>query len=216
LTREICKRLNDNSQHDTLTEMLPAIQRAARSVARKWAQLATANDLTQEIYLRLAETDGSVTKLADMRPAERDASLVRIGHQVADQMRADYEYFTGQFTYSVGEVRSLLVGGALTDQLDGFDARVADVRRAVLDLQKSNSDYSAAIVNRYVFDDKPPPRSAQAKVLERAVDALTLRMNRNRNNDIYEYENGGARRKAIANVEAMAIAAADAGEEIPV
>lgn len=205
--------MDDNTQHDTLTEMLPTIQRAARSVARKWAQLTTANDLTQEIYLRLAETDGSVTKLADMRPAERNASLVRIGHQVADHMRMDYEYFTGQFTYSVGEVRSLLVGGVLTDQLDGFDAMVADVRRALLDLQMSNSDYSSAVVNRYVFDDKPTPRSAQAKVLERAVDALTLRMNRNRNNDIYEYENGGGRRKAITNVEAMSIATADAGEE---
>lgn len=190
-------------------QIRPEIERAARSVARKWDQVTDAEDLEQEILTHLMARPGSLKKLTEMEEDQRRGTLVRIGHQLASEERTRYEYFSGQYTYSVDEVRLLLERKALSGPVEGFDAARLDAIRALQGLEESSPEYAAGIVRRYVFGEVPDRDSAARKALNRAVDSLTNRMNRNRNNDIAEYENGGGRRAVLSNRRARRAVDAD-------
>lgn len=184
---------------ELLSWMDDRLRRAARSVSRKWEQVISEDELYSEMWLHLVETPASVVKIHDMRPGQRDGVLTNIGHQIASRARDTYEHFSGQYSYSVDEVRKLLERGALAGHVASFEAPTADVLRAAEGL---NARYHAAIVSRYIDGLVPASSSAAEKALERAVDSLTNQMNRNRNTDIYEYENGGGRRATMSNFKA--------------
>jgi DNA-directed RNA polymerase specialized sigma24 family protein len=183
-----------SEQYEALTAMLPEIQRAARSVAFKWPLVTTAEDLAQDIFLRLMDTAGSVSKLSEMAPNGRMSSLTRIGHQIASGDRDDLEYFSGQFAYSVEEVKRLLIKGGLTVELEGFDAAVFDLRQAMEALKVRNINQANAIIQRYTLE-VPPDKD----VLSRGIESLTVLMNRARSSQESEFRNGGRRRNVRRN-----------------
>src|SRR5690606_33892147 len=73
-----------------------------------------ADDLTNDIVIRLLEGNkGYAVTLREMEIPQRTKTLNMIASQLASEARDTYEYFHGNFRYSVEEVRQLLRGGAL-------------------------------------------------------------------------------------------------------
>lgn len=171
--------------------VLPDIEKAAGRVAKKWAQVTTQEDLYQDLIVHFLEAPGSLEKLAELPPGKRMARLVSIGHERASAARDDLEVFSGQFAYSVDEVRSLAERGAILSRVRDFDAASIDFQESLALLKKRNRDYWSAIVDRYVEGNVPERGSALEKVLSRGLESLTTLMNRARATKRYEYTNGG-------------------------
>lgn len=146
--------------------------------------------MTHTLVVHFMEAPGALEALAELPVDKRRARLTAIGHEKASGERDDLEVFSGQFTYSVDEVRKLLERGALEDTVEGFDAASEDAKAALLQMQTRNTDYASALVNKYVFRQSPARVSPEAKVLERAVDSLTTHMNRVSSSARYEFSNG--------------------------
>jgi len=201
----------DAATLESLGWMLSEIQRAARSVAYKWPQVTSAGDMANEIWLRLVESKGSVQTLAAMSPDERAACLVKIGHQIASGMRDDLDYFSGQFTYSVQEVRTLLEKDVLCYEVAGFSAATHDIWSA---LGRVSPRYRELLYRKYRDGETFTKNSAEERAVVRAVESLTRMMNRSRKTDEYEYHNGNRARSSVSSGRARAIVDVDYyGEE---
>jgi hypothetical protein len=176
----------------TLIEtVLPDIRKAAKRVAGRWPQVVTEEDMVQTLSLHFLEREGSLEALIKLTADKRLGRLIGIGHDLASGQRDDLDVFSGQFTYSVDEVRRLLDRGALEGQLDGYNAATADVETAYGELQVKNEGHAKALYSMYVLRVVPENRSPEHQVLLRAVDSLTLHMNRVSRSARYEFSNGG-------------------------
>src|SRR5690554_4468836 len=91
-----------------VTDFSKEISYASKVVANQWPGVIQADDVEQEIYLRLLETSGSVEKLATMTSEERRNSLVHVGHQIGSRYKNDYELFSGNCYYGTEHVRAIL------------------------------------------------------------------------------------------------------------
>jgi hypothetical protein len=199
--------MNENKENQMdVMDMQDEVRKAAKTVAHKWPNVVNADDMEQDIYLRLLESPGSVEKLLnDFSDRSRLNAIVRIGHEIAKIEREDYEIFMGDFRYSVDEVKKILDNRALIDlyELDEetnlksswgayfsvsneFENKVvekvaieSDVRRAMESLASKNSRYAEVIQRRYGKEEViPQDESAEHKRLGRALTALTKEMNR--------------------------------------
>lgn len=103
-----------NERNEAITELYPEIQAAAKRVASEWSDVTEADDLANEIALQLMGGKRPyVLTLREFDKSARTKTLQRIGTRLAAQERDDYDYFHGNFRYSLEEVRQLLRGGAL-------------------------------------------------------------------------------------------------------
>lgn len=103
-----------SDKNEAVTELYPEIQRAAKKIANEWSDVVEADDLTNDIVIRLLEGNkGYAVTLREMEIPQRTKTLNMIASQLASEARDTYEYFHGNFRYSLEEVRQLLRGGAL-------------------------------------------------------------------------------------------------------
>jgi hypothetical protein len=188
-----------------IEEVMPDIRRAAKKVADKWPSITTQEDMVQTLTVHFLEAPGALRKLAELTPGKRMGRLVGIGHDKASGERDALDVFTGQFSYSVDEVRKLLERGGLDGQVDGFNSAVADLEAAYGELQVKNAEYGKAIWDRYALGILPVRKSADARRLERSVDSLTVHMNRVSKSARYEYLNGGRKRSVLTNPSAISV-----------
>jgi len=205
-----------------IEEVLPAIRWAAVKVAREWVSVVDEDDLAQEMSVQLFDY---ADRLVEMDQAARMAILIRAAHQIANQERTDYEYFTGNFRYSTTEVRRLLEAGALDgasyvvaeqpvsvpgDVFGGADAvhlfieterevsvEDIDVRCAIRHIKPN---HQMTLINQYVRGIQAEDR----KAVTRAIDALTVVMNRAFRRGRTDH-NGPGSRKAMSNARAAVI-----------
>lgn len=192
--------MTEGSGVNYIETVLPDIKKAAQRVAKKWPQVTTEDDLFQDLTLHFLERPGSLEKLAHLTADKRLARLVAIGHEKASANRDDLEQFSGQFNYSVDEVRKLLDRGAIIHIIPGHDAASVDVQTSMQVLKKRNLDYWSVLVDRYVQGVVPANGSSVRKVLDRATESLTTLMNRGRASQTYEFTNGGRYRNNKAAV----------------
>lgn len=178
-----------------IDQLAPDIKAAARTVAYKWPTITTEEDMAQELALHFLERDGSLQKLLSMEVGERRASLVRVGHQIAAAERDDFEVFSGQYRYSVEDVKRALAKGVLQGK-STFDVQAGDIVDAVEQLREKTPQYLNALVSRYVHGIIPDRKGKGKDTLNHAVEALTLLMNRGVLTEEYEYENGGRHRSS--------------------
>lgn len=181
--------------------VLPDLEKVAGQVARKWPQVTSQEDLYQDLVVHFLERPGSLEKLTEFASPDRQKIVNRVAHQIASGQRDDLEIFSGQFTYSVPEVRKLAEKGAALNRVANFDAASIDFQESLALLKKQNRDYWSVFVDRYVNDVQPERNSAGAKVLERAVESLTILMNRARATKQYEFTNGGTYRNNKAALQ---------------
>jgi len=203
------------------------VHKAAKSVAHQWPGIVEADDLEQDIYLRLLESPGSVDKLLnEFDDRNRLNAIIQIGHQIAAQERTDYEVFSGNFRYSVNEVKRLLEdralhnenpelssnwsvaedfvskGGEFEDTVLNKSSSENDLRRGMKRLRERNSKYAEVIDRRYLRDEVIPQEDrAERTRLTRALTALTTEMNRSFKQQQRQHEGPGSRR-AISNAAA--------------
>lgn len=211
-----------------IEDLLPQIKKAAKSVAYQWPGAVEQDDMEQDIIVRLLEAEGVLQKLYNSEDKERLQALIWWGNQIAIKERADYEVFSGNFRYSVNEVKRLLAGGMLRgqnpatgsswsaeDYLSGdnsFEDAVLtrystemDLTRAMKVLAKRENGYARVIIIRYLL--KGELDAAQRKTLSRALKSLTDEMNRSFKRQHVESPHGPGTRHAVSNATAQRISA---------
>ncbi len=201
------------------------VRKAAKSVAHQWPGIVEQDDLEHDIFLRLLGSPGSVDKLLnEFDDRNRLNAIIQIGHQIAAQERTDYEVFSGNFRYSVNEVKRLLEDRALhndTPELDSNwsvaedfvskgsefpdtvlnkSSQETDLRRGMKRLRERNSKYAEVIERRYLRSEvlEAGPERTQ---LHRALTALTTEMNRSFKQQKRQHLGPGSR-KAMSNAAA--------------
>lgn len=188
-----------------LEELMPVIKRASRNVAFQWPGVIDADDAEQSISLHLLERPSSITKIISMDAAARYRAVVGMGHQIASQARADYDYYKGAYFYSAKEVKELLQQGILDPVQLKFKAEKLDVTDA---LERIAPQYRESILSRYV-EGEVPPRGAEQKRLVDATTALIDAMNAVHRQRFNERKDGPGTRSVISNASARTQADTD-------
>lgn len=197
------------------------IHKAAQSVSYQWPGVVQAEDLEQDIYVRLLETPGSVEQLiSEFDDKSRLNAIIKIGHQIAAQERTDYEVFSGNFRYSVNEVKRLLEdralhnenpelssnwsvsedfikGGEFEDAVLNKSSSETDLRRGMERLRSDNPNYANVLMRKY-FSDEAITTGADITRVSRALTALTTEMNRSFKQQQREHEGPGSRKPVTA------------------
>lgn len=202
---------------DSLQRLTKRVRWAARSVSLQWPGVIDAEDVEQTIYLKLAESPGTVNKAVALDDLALQRLLNRMGHQIASQERTDYAHYKGSYRYSVNEVKALLKSGALKEHDEGVNAvdyseervstgktepstlipvQVTDLRAALTALGARNEGQALALVKRYRLDEIPEGASAK-NILKRAHESITNEMNRVRRTDHVTRDDGPGTRQPI-------------------
>jgi hypothetical protein len=205
-----------------IEELADLIGKAAKTVAFKWPNVVSEDDIKQELYLHLLESPGSVEKLLnEFSDKDRLNAIVAIGHKIANKERDAYDIFSGNFRYSVDEVRHILEEGALQDEdpslgsnwtiADDYISKGGEFEDAVLNrssyeidlrrgfgrLLKQNAKYADIIRRRYL-DSESFEDATDRKRLERALTALSTEMNRSFKQHQREHDGPGSRKPVSA------------------
>lgn len=163
-----------NELYELLSEQ---VKEAASRASYKWHGLLDADDIEQELWVEILESPATAR---DLRKADRELVLDLLSHK-ADRIcikeRDSYERFSGQFRYSVNEVKTIATEiltkpGPVTEE-------VIDFMDALERLIVSNPDQAEVFLVRYA-DEQYPSTSAGRKMLTLARTKMTDYMNRNR------------------------------------
>lgn len=174
------------------------VSKAARTVAIQWPTVVEADDLEQDIYTHLLESPASIDKLVnEFNDKDRLNAIIAIGHKIASKERLDYEVFSGNFRYSVDEVKKLLDKQTFKDAKFGNTSTSEDLRRGMESLRVSSPQYAEIIESRYI-DGEFVKSPAEGMRLVRAVEALTTEMNRSFKNDKSTHQGAGSRKPVTA------------------
>lgn len=182
------------SRNEIIADLVPKVRAIAHKTASYWPGTIDADDVEQEISLRLLELSDDALERLDQSPHAGVMSTLRmLGMQIASDYRNDYESFSGNYRYSGEEVRSLLESGALvfSDELTATER--VDLMAAMERLQETSPQYAEALFRRYA-EGIPDRGKSDENARLRAIRALTREMNRNFNRTTAEHE-GPALRK---------------------
>ena len=177
------------------------VKKVARNVSYGWPGVVEADDLEQLIWVHILESPGTQRDLDEMDEHTRYRTLSKIGHRLASQERASYDHFSGNFRYSVDEVKSVLSRGVLIEDIGGFDEAVFDLMEALEVLVTRSPQYVDAITSRYA-DQIIPTEKSEKDALSNGLTRLTDEMNKSNKRRHVE---GVGMRKAISNSAARAI-----------
>lgn len=191
---------------NNVTALNSMIRRASRSVEFQWPGVIGRDDVEQSIYLRLLESPGSVEAILEMDDPARYRAIVGIGHQIASQERADYDYYKGSYRYGVPEVKYLLRLGVLGHPIDGFHDSQFDLTESFWKLAKRTPAYAEALLMRYA-DNEIPQIKSQQNALHNGLCALVDEMNKHHRSRVMERDDGLGSRRVMSNAEAQMISA---------
>jgi hypothetical protein len=219
---------------NAVLDMKNEVTKAAKTVAFQWPGIVEADDLEQDITLHLLESPGSVEKLLrDFDDRQRLNAIIKIGHKIASEERTDYELFSGNFRYSVNEVKQILEdrvlhnespelgsnwsvadytssGGEFADTVNTKLATETDLRRGMDRLRKVNSGYAEVIDRRYLKDEVFAKEDEASRTrLSRALTALTTQMNRSYKQQFMERPDGPGSRSRMSRSAAQKASSSD-------
>lgn len=144
-------RFNELSK-EKQDEILATTKSVCRHTAQRWPKSVTFEDIQQMVLEELMGVD----QLSTLRAAvsgdsdQRWMVLRKLANRIAARERRDYEQFSGNFYYSVGEVRELLEEGILTGDDDGKVEEGVDLLEAMITLQKRESPYVEILLDYFV------------------------------------------------------------------
>ena len=207
-------------------EFRKIIKKAAKSVANHWENV-NADDLEQDMWLRLLESPGALAGLDDPTSVQTSRYMFKIAQQVAKVDVTKQREFNGDLVYNKTQVRKMLENGALleagtpnasswafdesspgsylpSDTVGVTASAKHDITMAMRDMKESNDRLFDLLVQRYLLTLVPFESGSTDQVAtSRAVAALTEKMNFNRRRDMATHEGPGSR-KAISNAKARA------------
>jgi len=201
---------------DTAEKYGPAIRKAAVNAAIEWPDV-TADDVEQEVWMRLLEAPGVTDTLEGFEPSAASRFLFKMAKQVASKEKQKARISRGDFKYSTGEVKKRLAAGALsclgagemgswaadeessgtgngyTDTTGATASFMADLQGALLSLKERNERYFNLIVAKYLLEEGF--NHADDMAATRALKSLTNLMNFGYKKDMGEYEGPGLHKK---------------------
>lgn len=202
-----------SNEHELVLKLAPSIKAAARTVSFQWPGVMNADEIEQQLYVKLLESPGTVLKVLAFESKVVDRFITRMGHQIASQERTDYSHYKGAYNYSAHEVKKLLKSGGLKEQsiqAQTFEEKVSagkepttqipvqvtDLRAALVRVSEKNEPYASAIINRFRLDEYPANKSEE-NALSRGIEALVNEMNRVRRVGHDERRDGPGTRSPI-------------------
>jgi len=200
-------------------ELEKDIKKAARSVAFDWPGVVEAEDIEQDIWEHIISRPNTTSDLLAMEPTPRYRTISKIGHRIASKERDDYDHFTGNFRYSVNEVRSLLSQGALAsihsvqsgwssqevvssggefaDTVNTMVSMETDLKRAMAKLKETTPQYHGILIRKYLQNEYIES-GADKKRASLALEALTDNMNKSHKRQHAERPDGPGTRKSVS------------------
>lgn len=157
------------------------IEKAANIVAQRWPEVIEADDVAQDIGVKLLESPMTTRELMAKKPQDRINILVGLGNREASRALDDYDRFTGRIYYSTDDVRGLLKKGQLAGAEPTTESERLDLENGFASLAKSNPRYAQLLWSEFVNEDLDKETGHIRKELTRAIDALTRLMNRSHN-----------------------------------
>ncbi|ANA86995.1 DNA binding protein [Gordonia phage Strosahl] len=176
------------------------ITKAAKSVAYQWPGIVEAEDIEQGIWEHILARPGAEARLMNSTPTGRYKAIVHFGHQIASQERTDYDHFSGNYRYSVDEVKKALVefmpegpgvAGTATSEIK------LDIERSLF---KLNDRYFDLVVRRY-GEQESIRNGADKEALSQAVASLTDLMNSSNKQQHADRTDGPGSRPKVTNAQ---------------
>jgi hypothetical protein len=176
-------------------EFREKVDKAARSVAGSNNQVEW-EDVSQDMWVWMLENPKQYNNYTQLEDPFRE--LKKIAKQSVYRQNNANEYFTGNYTYTPGEVRGLLTDYLLDVTLEAVSEHV-DLVEGLLMLRDNNKAYFKVLVDKFVNGVEPK----DAKYTQRSVDKLSENMNQVNKAARYSYEGPGSR-KVVSNSQAIA------------
>lgn len=185
-------------------EFYAHVDKVAKSASYRWEDLYW-EDIRQDIWVHFLERPNEMDKILEDDHETRDKKLRRVATQVAVAEIHGYEQYSGQYIYGRDEVRSLLELGVPLRRDDmGTATERTDLSLALVELKETNKAQFGVLTNRY-FKGVYEGTDANYKMMERALDKVTLLMNQIHNIREYTYHSGPGARQALSNSTSVAI-----------
>ncbi|MGV9364487.1 hypothetical protein [Amycolatopsis sp. NPDC003731] len=190
--------------------LLPEVTRAAKSATRSWTGALDAEDIEQDMWVKILESPRTLPALLSYEAEQRGKVLRAIARQCAGAEMADREHFSANVTYSTDDVRRILENGG-ADQVPGSPSHVE-----WLDTQAGLGGispwYAEVIFCYYVAGDYVEPPGDNGKTLTRARDALAVAMNAARKAANAVHDGPGSRR-VVSNSAAQSLTRFEGGAQ---
>lgn len=175
-------------------EFREKVDRAARSVATNTAAYDW-EDISQSMWVWMLENPRQYEEYIKLEDPFKQ--LKKIAKQEVYKANNAWEFYSGQYTYTPGEVRGLL-GEYLIDVEIEAIAEHVDLVEGLLILRSEAPSYFKTIINKWVYGTE-----GNRGMTTLAVDKLTQCMNQVNRANRYSYEGPGSR-TAMTNSQAIA------------
>lgn len=175
-------------------EFREKVDKAAKSVAGRSTALEW-EDISQDMWVWFLENPTQYESYLDLEDPYQ--YLKKVAKQQAYKANNAYEHFSGNYTYTPGEVRGLLNEYLIDVDLVAVAEHV-DLVEGMLMLRSDAPSYFKAIIDKWVHSNE-----GNRGMTSQAVDKLTLLMNQVNQAARYSYE-GPGNRKVMTNSQAAA------------
>jgi hypothetical protein len=169
------------------------VNKAARSVAGS-TQLEW-EDLSQDMWVWMLENPTQYNNYVELEDPFKQ--LKKIAKQEAYKQNSALEYYSGNYTYTPGEVRGLLNEYLIDVTIEAISEHV-DLVEGLLMLRSDAPSYFNTIINKWINGTE-----GHTGMTTQAVDKLSKLMNQVNKAARYSYEGPGSR-KAMTNSQAIA------------
>jgi hypothetical protein len=179
---------------DITDEFREKVDKAAKSVAGR-DNLIEWEDLSQDMWVWLLQNPNQYTQYTELDDPYRN--LLKIARQEKYKQNSAREHFSGNYTYTSGEVRILLDEYLVDVTLERVSEHV-DLVEGLLLLKEDTPTRFKVLIDKYVKNIEK-----DRKATTRAVDSLVQNMNQVNKAARYSYEGPGSR-KVMTNTQSIA------------
>lgn len=175
-------------------EFREKVDKAARSVAGSNNQVDW-EDVSQDMWVWFLENPTQYERYLEL--GDPHQYLKKVAKQCVYKQNNANEYFTGNYTYTPGEVRGLL-GEYLLDVTLESVAEHVDLVEGLLLLKSETPSYFKTVIDKWVHGTE-----GNTGMTTKSVDRLSQMMNQVNRSARYSYEGPGSR-QVLSNSQAIA------------
>lgn len=175
-------------------EFREKVNKAARSVAGRNSSVDW-QDISQDMWVWMLENPNQYNKYVELEDPFKE--LKKIAKQELYKQNNALEYFSGNYTYTPGEVRGLLSEYLIDVELEAVAEHV-DLVEGLLMLRTQAPSYFKTTIDKWVHGKEP-----HHNMVTQSVEKLTILMNQVNRAARYSYEGPGSR-KVLTNSQAQA------------
>jgi len=175
-------------------EFREKVDKAARSVSGASAGFDW-EDISQSMWVWFLENPVQYERYLEL--GDPFQYLKKVAKQEVYKANNAWEWYSGQYTYTPGEVRGLLNEYLIDVTIEAISEHV-DLVEGLLLLRSEAPSYFKAVIDKWVHDTE-----GNTGMTTKAVDRLALCMNQINQAARYSYEGPGAR-KVLTNTQSIA------------